>query len=783
LANHRKKSEVPPSPKYLLPEGTNRWVKNESTGKFSWEWTPEHRAKLQAECDEENAEREAVRQRKVESRKQQKLKREIASTSIKPAEIDDQLRVRGLQNDAIIAKYKRTIKYAALCANLPETSETYSSGLISQYLNAVESGERAVRSGLLIPEDEFLRDHADNEPFVNYAEAVAMWELAAFRPRWIDKPFVDWLEYRRKGRTDLWFLCETLFSMPLVEQVHRPITDHFVQDKTGKSAGISLSRDYDENELQEFLLALDEWHKRLLLYPRSFWKSSISMRDLVQWQICIPDLRCLVCTSTYSLSTKFLKAFKRFFETNDSSPSLFLETFPEFSTPLDAGTAKEFNNPMAHLPMVVPGVRAMSAEGQATGEHVHLIVFDDLAEKNNVATAELREKLLETETSILELVDFPFGYVNWVGTRWSNGPGPKDPYGTILDEQAELPESERTVKVLIGAAMRIHDDAKHKSLLELRESDVDLLWPGRNSKGSWSVLRDKMKNERSFRQQQMNEPVGSEDDSGKTFDEDKLDAALIHASMVYMSGESFIFCDTTHFSETPSETGDENAIVVITKHFDEASGVTTLYVRHMWSGRESSDYVANQIAECFAWSVDRGCPARKIMIEKCPMISTFIERIEYFARMRQRGRPVIQALPIDRTKNAKANRISGSSSLVNAGQLRFVAGDWWDKYKSQALLFDGTCGHGRKDDLIDVVALACMHLRQGRIEPDVPRPPMTPEEEKLAFDEKYQREYVPNMIAHVRNYYFGNDTPVLTETEQEDEDTGRLHPFLTRKRR
>ena len=662
----------------------------------------------------------------VRHREKQKIIARQEKLAIKSSEKEGHLLTRGIQNSAVSEKYIRSIQFACQRAALPENVLTYQNGLIWQYNESVRMLENEDRPGLLITEEEFNAEWAEKEWFLDYPEVVALWELAAFRPRWVGKTMRDWLSHRWQGRTDGWFLNTQIFQRKLNERAHRPIVNHFVQDKTGFSKSLALGREYDEDQLHDFLTELDTIHQRMLLYPRSFFKSTLGQIDLVQWQLCIPDFRVMVCTYIFSLSTKFMKIFKQFFATSETNPTMFQEVYPEFTTQMGEGKEREFWNPMARLPLVSPSVEAKSAEASGTGEHVHLILFDDIAEQKNVETAELREKLLETQTSYLELADLPWGFRQWIGTRWSDGPVFKDPYGALIDEiqptfididpcvrEASVAEGLPT-KITIGAALRIPDKLKDQPLRSLKEEDCILLWGEKGSKGSWPVLFDKMKNERSFRQQQLNQGVGTEDDAGREFDEDALAAAYIPEMPRYLPPlelDHYAFIDTRHFTGAPTVEGDESVGTFVTRHTERLTGKVTLYVRHMFCTRADSDTVALEIVKLYNWGLDHTSPLKAMVIEKIPNMGDFLGAIERYSRNNGKGRLPLNPLMPEKSPRAKTTRIVASALRIKSGHLKFVGGTWdWEGYKKQALLFKGTAGHGRLDDRIDTVGMACRYL-------------------------------------------------------------------------
>jgi hypothetical protein len=676
--------------------------------------------------------KEDKRQRAYEDTKRSREKRQLLAKAeklqIKPSEKEGHLLARGIERPAVAAKYIRGITFACQHAALPENIFTYQSGLIWQYQESVRTLENPERLGLLITEEEFAAEFADQEWLLDYPEVVALWELAAFRSRWREKTMRDWLDWRQQGRVDGWFRANTVFGLRYNENAHRPVFDHFIQDKTGHSKGLRLNRDYTIEEFNDFLLKLDPIHRRLLLHPRDFFKTSLTRFDLAGWMVCLPDIRIMYVSSTFGLSSRSIKQFRKIFECSEMQPTLFQELYPEYTIAPGDGTQREFQNPMAILDYAVPSVRAMSAVAQATGDHVHVMVFDDIAEYKNTLTPELREKLLEIQTSFLELVEQPLGFVQWVGTRWSNGPIAPDPYGDLLNESKiqlhraapciwEGVNEEIDLKVLRGSALEIHEDKKSIPLWELKEEDCTLLWPGEDSRGGWKVLKKKIGNspklERSFRQQQLNEAVGTEDDEGREFHEEVLEANFLMQMPLLPISEldHFAFVDTRHFTGAPTVDGDESVGTFVTRHIEKGTGIVTLYVRHMFCTRADSTEVAKAIVDLYVWGLDHISPLKSIVIEKIGNMGDFLNTIERYSRSLGRGQMPLNPLTPDKTVNAKTNRIVNAALRIKAGQLKFVFGAWdWEGFKEQAARFKGTAGHGRADDRLDTVGMACRYL-------------------------------------------------------------------------
>src|SRR6202790_879405 len=96
---------------------------------------------------------------------------------------------------------------------------------------------------------------------------------------------------RHRCRTNLFFLAGAILGKSMYEHVHRPITNFFVQKDNSQ-----LPDKYTLKQLHQCIYALDATKERLLLYPRSSYKSTLNVIDCVQWIINFPDIRILILT-------------------------------------------------------------------------------------------------------------------------------------------------------------------------------------------------------------------------------------------------------------------------------------------------------------------------------------------------------------------------------------------------------------------------------------------------------------------------------------------------------
>jgi len=526
----------------------------------------------------------------------------------------------------------------------------------------------------------------------------------------------DWIGLRHRGRRDLWFLAETLGHQGLKEKTHRPIIDFFV-----KKDNTSLPIDYTNEQLKECLLIQDVQHDRLLLYPRGFYKSTLMMVDAVQWNINFPDIVMLSVSSIIKLSNSFVKEYRSYFSVKDfenptwGSPSGdFKLLYPDFCIADGDGDKRSFQCPMAHLDMRNPTLSSSSMESSTAGNRAHVIKFDDSQDEHNYQMVESRKKVRETYDAVRELVIRPYGFVDVGGTRWTDGNigddfvdgkqvAVPDLYGTILQRNEQ--SDEKDLKVLVGAAWGVLPSGQGKSIKELKEEDVDLLFP--DGQGAFKILRKKLlENEELFRCNQLNEPAAKTDVETYVnhFNEDLLRKCYINFAEIPPIGKDYVFVDSANSLRKQAD----YSVVIAYRIVEKADEDPTAYLMSCKFGHwTNSELAQNIVAFCKRWNPI--CT----FIEELPTTSDLFKKgIQEQKRLQGTSDFQIQWFKPDPQAKAKEIRVKGVEMLATSGRWKICLGFgtdsalWLDELMKQFMQFTGhktTKGHvsGRHDDIPD----------------------------------------------------------------------------------
>jgi terminase large subunit-like protein len=482
--------------------------------------------------------------------------------------------------------------------------------------------------------------------------------------------FTGWLAARLRARTDLWYLCVNVCGKGLVDKTHREVVDFYVKKNPRYLSEILATKgEYTQEDVKRVLVKMDEHHDRLLLFPRDFYKSTINILDLVQWILVIPEITSLVITATLPLGRSFLSELSNYFIVRSTVKISNLHAlFPDFTC--DTGESKDtFICPARRYQQKEPSVWNSAIDAESTGFHQLLQIIDDGVSQLNSATPEARDKLWNKVILLDELLSRPEGFKTYVGTRYAGGENP-DVYGRLLELNSQ-PEG-GDLKVLVKGAWKVQPHAALKKITELTESDVDLLFPltpdGAPAKGSFKVLRKKLlQDERTFRQQKLNEAVDDEnvDQFKLNFDRDVLDRNVIQAGEVGQ-GTIVIGVDVAY---SQNAFADLSALSVVKLRPNEC-GEMSMYVLKIEASRMRMSELAHSLV-----MLTRTYHPETILIEKSPTFDLIHSALILEGRKYQTSLPIFWA-PVDTAKNAKWQRLKHLEVLLHQGRLKFVSGEY-----------------------------------------------------------------------------------------------------------
>jgi predicted phage terminase large subunit-like protein len=165
---------------------------------------------------------------------------------------------------------------------------------------------------------------------------------------------------------------------------------------------------------------------KIFLIPRDHLKSSIITKGgAIQKLLINPNIRILIANNTWDNARKFLKSIQAHL-----APGSLLEVFfGSFQTPRQPWNSDEITIRQRTMILDAPTIATTGLEKEQTSQHYDFIIADDLVARENVQTAEQRQKVKDYINSLMALLE-PEGELWIVGTRWSMD----DAYGDLLEE-------------------------------------------------------------------------------------------------------------------------------------------------------------------------------------------------------------------------------------------------------------------------------------------------------------------------------------------------------------
>lgn len=504
--------------------------------------------------------------------------------------------------------------------------------------------------------------------------------------------FRDWLLERDRARKDLWWLGHDCIGTPqsgsgFVESTHREMLAQFVP----KNFDGVYHAGYTLDEARRAIGRQEREKEALILTPTGSYKSTANKIDCVQWMLNVPDIRILIMTGSGSLSDKFLKEVKGFFYRPEREAYTYFQLlFPEYILDGDAGLSSSPIFCPARLCRQEgqPTLWVNSIDGRLAGWHCDLFKGDDIVNEDNSNTPDTREKLKARYDNIVSNRPDEWAFKDHIGTRYDED----DWYGSRIEEWRLYPETNQ-LRYLCRSAWTLKPEYEDVSPRHVKEHMVaNLYFP---EKMPFSTLIGKArKNEKTFRCQQLNQPVGT--DYRIQFDEDALRAHVINIDRVPPApdgGNRPIMCmwDTAHGNKPSNDYSSGVAGYV----HAPARALYALEVRRdKWRDSE----LAVQIVELhIKWN------ALFSEIEKFPGWELLAAEIQRNALFRYNRHIALIWREVDNTSGAKRNRVKGLEVMLSDDRLWFVDGEWIDDLVLQFKRFNGIATR-RKDDIPDSIA-------------------------------------------------------------------------------
>lgn len=535
------------------------------------------------------------------------------------------------------------------------------------------------------------------------------------------RTFEQWLRLRDLCRRNLFFLAKYFLGFEdLVYRVHKPVCDVFVH----KDFTNIYHKDYALKDIRAaFLRMRDKRHKTaLILDPRGFFKTSLNLSDIVQWLLNCPDAKILLLTAENKRASDLLIAVKKYFKADEEQPTTsFQFLFPEYLILGIDGTSSQPLDCPARKPSLV-GVDhsfwVKSQSSQKTGSHADVIKRDDIVTPENSTTSDLRLAVKESADDTANLV-LEHGFIDTIGTRYTGGKDP-DYYGVMLKRDQDSAEDDKDLKYFVRPCWYVKPEYRDQRLKDLTEECVDLVFPeqGRSPKATFKGLRRKLlDNERSFRNQQLNEPIDSDEDSpwAVHFTEEFLRAHTYPMESAPKDGKIFQTCDLSYGEKSTSD----YSVIVTGMIYTNAEGKYAVTILDVDFGKWKSSELATKI--CFAY---RNWPmAEQICIERVNGAPWLYENIGFIGQ--KYGVPEIKnkiiLWPVDVSPNAKRTRIKSLEFLMADNRLHIVSNaKYIDELYKQFCNFSGEKSTAsKKDDIPDGCSFMLNYLPKSALKRDV----------------------------------------------------------------
>jgi len=484
-------------------------------------------------------------------------------------------------------------------------------------------------------------------------------------------------------RTNLLFLAREVFNKAFTFYTHAPITNFFVQKDPSKP-----------HYLQDLI------KERLLLYPRGSFKSTADVIDCVQWLINFPEIRILILAAESSLAVSFIGEMKNyFFVPKSAEPTNFQKLFPEWAiSSRTEGAEDQFfcpNRPVGDEKKKDPSAWANSILSNLPGWHCDLMKGDDVVNDKNSETKELIAKVIRKINYAESLID-PGGYKDLLGTPYAGS----DLYAhTVASvEPADLKKLATPARWLIPAS-------QHKDERDCTDADWELLFEfdktGRARLTNDFLNKRRRKDIGIYLSQYMLNATGTRK---VKFTLELLTQRTISLEQLPNSLRYYIFWD---FAYGSSQSNDYSVGAVVGLDDKNRAYVVEIIRDH---------YVESDLARAIVDSYKKYEP-RLVCIENSNGAQFLESTIRRYAEEVGIAYIPLDFFKVDRSTNAKANRIGATQPYLLGGQLFFMntiecLNDLYNEFKDF-----GTSTH---DDIPDAISHFMRVLPAGMPEPNGP---------------------------------------------------------------
>ena len=178
--------------------------------------------------------------------------------------------------------------------------------------------------------------------------------------------------------------------------------------------------------------------KKLILVPRGHLKSKlITIGYSIQQIIKNPKIRILLYSATWQMAVDMNMNIQRKLQNTKRLSEIWGDVTVDAKEWSQNRIRVSANNTRE------PTIEAAGIDNNVVGAHFDIIIMDDVVNRDNVTTADQREKVKQRYKDALDLLE-PKGQLIVIGTRWWED----DLYGWILDN----PEIRASYEVLVEKA-------------------------------------------------------------------------------------------------------------------------------------------------------------------------------------------------------------------------------------------------------------------------------------------------------------------------------------------
>ena len=521
--------------------------------------------------------------------------------------------------------------------------------------------------------------------------------------------FQYWLDLRDKARKNLFWLGR-LLGWGWFHSVHQYICDQFVKKNFDGMyfPGYTIEDFHDMIRAQVRTVSdtdLTPCREMVLLESRGGYKSTIDGVDAAQWLINCPDIRIMIITGVKGLAKKFARQIKKYFYLPlKGEPTAFHLLFPEYIlTGVDGRSEQPMDCPAARFNQKESNLWVTSIESANTGDHCDILKGDDVVTSKNSDDEELREKLKFEFDSIDEDNRDPWGLTDIPGTRYFTD----DWYGTRAlpdTDTGEVAPYRYSCRGCWTLPPELIPAYKRGELSLKNIIDGQLATLTFPTRGSWAELRKKLnkKGERSFKNQQLNEPTDARDISGyiNHFEIEILRAHSHPKEWAPKVGDIYVTWDWA-LSDHKTSDYSVGVAAMVYKKLDGQYALCILEI--IFDKWKDSELVHHIIGFYKKWN------PKKMVIEASnavDLLKTALRNHSFRLGVPEiMNDGVIYWKPVDNSNHAKVNRIKSIELLLVEDRFDFINGLWIDETFKQLTKFTGEKSTAyRKDDIPDAMS-------------------------------------------------------------------------------